>query len=508
MSDFEDSDLRDRTPEKTKRSRNEGSKSNKQTHKKQKFRSEWMDHQDFKDWLAPVIGEPLRAKCKICEIELTAELTVLKKHKISQKHKLYARSIKHVKTPINNYFDSKNIKIQEKINRAEMLLCGFIAEHNLSLNSIDHLSKLCQEAFSDSDIGRTKATAITKNVIGKCYHEDLAGKLMKYKFSVIIDESTDVGTVKNMAIYVKYYNLENDKLETKFWELVQLSMDPESAKKGFAADGCNTMFGEHNSVSEKLKEQFPGIFLQKCICHSLHLVASAACRTLPRDCEDLVRDVFNYFKASCRRISQFKEFRNICELEPHKMLRPAQTRWLSLGMAVSRITEQWEALKKYFAKNHKDDRLKMAENIYHRLHDPSLFMYYTFLNYILPKITSLNKLFQSDKPVINSVYTQMSELYKDIIFSFIKKTPNSFTVDPKDETQYLPLNSIYSGASINITQNKNINEQMLVDVLRRCRFFLIELCIEIKLRFDFNDQVLSSLYYISPKHINSILILG
>ena len=37
MSDFEDGDLRDRTPEKTKRSRNESSKSHKQTHKKTKI---------------------------------------------------------------------------------------------------------------------------------------------------------------------------------------------------------------------------------------------------------------------------------------------------------------------------------------------------------------------------------------------------------------------------------------------------------------------------------------
>lgn len=74
------------------------------------------------------------------------------------------------------------------------------------------------------------------------------------------------------------------------------------------------------------------------------------------------------------------------------MLRSAQTKWLSLTMAVSRIMEQWEALKKYFSANYKNDRLKVAEYIYHRLHDPSLFMYYTFLNYILPKITTLNKL--------------------------------------------------------------------------------------------------------------------
>lgn len=158
------------------------------------------------------------------------------------------------------------------------------------------------------------------------------------------------------------------------------------------------------------------------------------------------------------------------------MLRPSQTRWLSLSMAVARILEQWEALKKYFAKNHKEDRLKVAENIYHRLHDPSVFMYYTFLNYILPKITSLNKLFQSDKTVIDTVYAKMFELYKDILFSFIKQVPNPFTNDPKDESLFLPLKSIYLGtAMFLLTQNKNINEQMLLDVLKRCRLFLIEL---------------------------------
>jgi len=118
MSDLEDSYLRDRTPEKpnlTKRS---------QTHKKQKFRKEWMDQQDFKVWLAPVIGEPLKAKCKLCVIDLTAELTVLKKHQISQRHKLSGRSTKNIKTPINNYFDPKSIKLQEQIKRAKMLLCG------------------------------------------------------------------------------------------------------------------------------------------------------------------------------------------------------------------------------------------------------------------------------------------------------------------------------------------------------------------------------------------------
>lgn len=94
-------------------------------------------------------------------------------------------------------------------------------------------------------------------------------------------------------------------------------------------------------------------------------------------------------------------------------------------------------------------------------------MYNTFLNYILPKITSLNKLFQSDKTVIDSVCTKMSELYKDILFSFVRKIPNPFTYNPKDESQYLQLKSIYLGASMFLLiQNKNIDEQILLDVLK------------------------------------------
>jgi len=48
MSDSDD-DPRLRTPEKVKRSRNEGSV--KFSHKKQKFRNEWIQKNEYKNWL-------------------------------------------------------------------------------------------------------------------------------------------------------------------------------------------------------------------------------------------------------------------------------------------------------------------------------------------------------------------------------------------------------------------------------------------------------------------------
>jgi hypothetical protein len=75
----------------------------------------------------------------------------------------------------------------------------------------------------------------------------------------------------------------------------------------------------------------------KCICHSFHLCASYACQKLPRYIEDLTRDIYNYFGSSPKRISEFENFQNFCNIKIHKILHPSQTRWLSVLSVVSRI---------------------------------------------------------------------------------------------------------------------------------------------------------------------------
>lgn len=108
---------------------------------------------------------------------------------------------------------------------------------------------------------------------------------------------------------------------------------------GFAADGCNVMIGEHNSVASRLKENFPGIFILKCVCHSAHLCASEACKELPRRCEGLAREIYGHFKSNAKRQCKLKEFQLFLDLKPHKILHPSQTRWLSLIAVVERILE-------------------------------------------------------------------------------------------------------------------------------------------------------------------------
>lgn len=65
-----------------------------------------------------------------------------------------------------------------------------------------------------------------------------------------------------------------------FQTLKDANINP-SNMVGFCGDTCNAMFGEHNSVAQKLRLQIPGILTVKCACHSVHLCSSKAFSQLP-----------------------------------------------------------------------------------------------------------------------------------------------------------------------------------------------------------------------------------
>jgi hypothetical protein len=139
------------------------------------------------------------------------------------------------------------------------------------------------------------------------------------KFSLLIDESTDIGTKKCCCVVVRYFDQKLGRISSKFYELIDIFKDGNSTCTaehlfqlvtnsltvknvtlddliGFGADGCNTMMGEFNSFASRLQSSCPGIKVFKCICHSLHLCASQACKQLPEKCEILARNIYNFFK--------------------------------------------------------------------------------------------------------------------------------------------------------------------------------------------------------------------
>ncbi|XP_064095595.1 uncharacterized protein LOC135207687 [Macrobrachium nipponense] len=165
------------------------------------------------------------------------------------------------------------------------------------------------------EMKRTKCTEIAKN-LGTCMTNDLFEKLKSNLFSIIIDESTDVTASKFLTIIVKYFDFKNCTIKTRMLDLIDIyegnaenvgssgevlfkklieileaHQIPLSNFIGFAADGASNVMGAFDSLSSRLKETLPGITIFKCICHSINLCSSEAAKTLPRQCEDFIRNV-------------------------------------------------------------------------------------------------------------------------------------------------------------------------------------------------------------------------
>lgn len=283
----------------------------------------------------------------------------MKAHLKSSKHKEKSQGKLSTKK-IDTFFKvSKDDEFEVQVHKAELQICAFLAEHNIPFRTVDHLVEIYSRAFPDSQIAkkiklkRSKATGVVINVIGESEKQDLTKKLRLKKFSLLIDEPTDVSTNKQLAIVVRHFDEDLGHICSKLWELVQIVTAqnieanaehvyntvistftqrevPISNIIGFASDGANVMMGERNSVASRLITDCPGVTIMKCICHSISLCANEACKKLPRTCEDLARNIYSFFAYSSKRQCEFVQFQQFTNTDVHKLLHPSATRWLSL----------------------------------------------------------------------------------------------------------------------------------------------------------------------------------
>ena len=227
----------------------------------------------FKSWLQPVAKNPSKAYCKVCKRELAAVVTALRKHNETAYHK---EKVSILVDPTLNRIDSmlpvRRSPVAGSLRDAEMRMASFISEHNLSFNVMDHFSDLLPKLCPDSEIAahfkckRTKAKSIVKNALSTHFHEELVKCLQNTHFSMIIDETTDVSACKDLAIVTQHYDKQSCTVRSQLYDLLDVPQaDAETLYQtlvnamerdqihlnnviGFAADTCNVMFGEHNSV--------------------------------------------------------------------------------------------------------------------------------------------------------------------------------------------------------------------------------------------------------------------
>lgn len=229
---------------------------------------------------------------------MKCDVSVLKTHQTRAKHQKNSAKINHGSSKLLSQFvvPKTNSVVVGQTKKLEILLAGFFSEHNIAFLADDHLTGILKRGLPDSKIaenltlGRTKLTSIIKHVIAPCEKETLAQKLSKRRFRILIDETMDIGTVSTLCIVVRFFDEEKNRITSQFFKLLNVfdestgntSATAENLYKmltsaftshnipleniiGFGSDGCNTMMGAHNSVASRLRENFEGIVINKCM---------------------------------------------------------------------------------------------------------------------------------------------------------------------------------------------------------------------------------------------------
>ena len=205
------------------------------------------------------------------------------------------------------------------MHRAELLLTGFMAEHGMPFSQANHLLPVIKKMFPECEtaqnmtLKKTKAAYVMQDGIAWEESCDIAKVCQENKFSLLIDESTDISVSQILAVMVRYYDSKECKVTDALLDIIEIDGAnaenlyrsvknllsqkniPLSNIIGFASDNCSTMLGTKSGFQVYLRNYVPSVFVLGCICHSFALCASHSCTTLPSFLEQFLRDTCCYF---------------------------------------------------------------------------------------------------------------------------------------------------------------------------------------------------------------------
>ncbi|XP_076811997.1 uncharacterized protein LOC143458967 isoform X2 [Clavelina lepadiformis] len=468
----------------------------------QSYRKEW-EKENWAQGLLKVSSQGAsKAFCQFCDKNILAWKSELMRHAKTAQHCQNAAQVLG-STSMEQYVTSSQGCIKAELNTVAL-----IARRNISFNFMSYMVPTLKHIASDSKAikdmtsGRTKTTYLLTECLAVDAHEMLIQELQEAKgFSILCDKASDISMNKISCINVGY--LYNGSPRTQLYQLIRLKRGNAEALfaaleealvkdkltwqqvVGYASDGENLMQGGSNSFLTRMLEKIPDIYVLKCYCHSIQLVANHACKKLSKTAEQLVQDIYNYFKNSSSRQESLKEFQHFCKTEPHKMLKMCQTRWLSLQMCTSRIVEQWKPLQLFFTA-------------------PYLRASFEFMNFVLDELTGLNRLFQSNEFQLHNLYPEVVRVMKMFALNFMKrsyiKDSHIHHLNVDDSSRWLSIQEVYPGLMASDTIKELLPHQK-ESFLERCREWYREAVKQLYRRINLDDPILQSLSHLKPSAI-------
>ena len=234
-------------------------------------------------------ADACKAFCKFCKCDIKAKYQDLKQHTKSKKH-FKARPF--TTRALDSFMTVKSFKTAE----LEASISTFLGCHS-AISDCDHLVDICKrnlptnKTVSEMKMHQTKCTRIIRNTLCEPFKTDLRQDIGDGRFSILIDESTDITVHKLLDISIIYYSMSKKKIVLTYLELTACDAEHiviafnnvlsshKLSLKNLAAirtDNASVMIGINKGVHAQLRAEIPSLILIKCVCHSIQLAVSQA----------------------------------------------------------------------------------------------------------------------------------------------------------------------------------------------------------------------------------------
>ena len=337
-----------------------------------------------------------------------------------------------------------------------------IAEELILPAAVDMCEALLGKAYSE----KLKVIPLSDNTVSRRIDDmaediliQLITRLQKVKFAIQIDESTDIASVAQLLVYVRYI-WDGESLEdflfckallgrTTGEELFKAVNDffEEHALAWaqcirLCTDGAAAMTGKKSGLVGRVKQVAPHITATHCMIHREALASKEMDESLA-DVFSMCVKIVNFIKA---RPLNHRLFETLCrEMEAqHKhLLLHTEVRWLSRGRVVQRLYELREELTSFLNEHNPSLALFLA--------DETWVARLAYLADIFDILNSLNRSMQG--PDTNVLRTH------DKIDAFQKKLKIWTTRCKQDVYEMFPLLSDF------LTVHENVKEVIATNIV-------------------------------------------
>ena len=181
------------------------------------------------------------------------------------------------------------------------------------------------------------------------------------------------------------------------------------------------MKGQKNGVIAILRTLQPKIIDIYCICHLVNLCVKTATKQLPLKVDEVLVDIYYYFRYSVKRIASLQEYADLYRIEYKSILKHCETRWLSLRKSIQRAIRMWDPLCSYFQSHCDVEKPGKVREINGILQQPQTQLWLCFLSNKLAVFDKFNIYFQtSSTSTIHKLHGESEKLLRTVLSFFIK----------------------------------------------------------------------------------------